>query len=119
MRHPDGKLLHVMGNVKLVEEHGELFYQRFLLDITVQKLRETKERTEPLSIISSWESYPRMLRAARLMLRMREPSSEWHITPQSMVAAGDEGADGAGAAADGADPRAEPGLQPGLLFRSG
>ena len=46
VRHPDGKLLHVMGNVKLVEEHGELFYQRFLLDITVQKLRETKERTE-------------------------------------------------------------------------
>ena len=25
VRHPDGKLLHVMGNVKLVEEHGELY----------------------------------------------------------------------------------------------
>ncbi len=46
VRHPDGKELHVMGNVKLIEENGELFYQRFLLDCTDQKLREKEERAE-------------------------------------------------------------------------
>ncbi len=46
VRHGDGRLLHVMGNIKLVEENGELFYQRFLLDCTAQKQREEQERTE-------------------------------------------------------------------------
>ncbi len=36
----DGSILHVMGNVKLICENGELFYQRFLLDITAQKMQE-------------------------------------------------------------------------------
>jgi len=44
--HKDGKLLHVMGNIKLVEQDGELVYQRFILDCTAQKLREQQERTE-------------------------------------------------------------------------
>ena len=35
-----------MGNVKLVQENGELFYQRFLLDCTEQKLQEKKEQAE-------------------------------------------------------------------------
>jgi len=45
--HKDGKILHIMGNVKLVKdkESGELFYQRFLLDCTAQKKEEwEKER---------------------------------------------------------------------------
>ncbi len=42
--HKDGEKLHVMGNVKLIEEKGKLFYQRFLLDCTAQKLQEEKER---------------------------------------------------------------------------
>ena len=46
VRHKDGKLIHVMGNIKLMEEGGELVYQRFLLDCTTQKLREQQERTE-------------------------------------------------------------------------
>ncbi|MBD5133131.1 MAG: response regulator [Clostridiales bacterium] len=46
VRHKDGRILHVMGNIKLVEEGGELVYQRFLLDCTTQKLREQQERTE-------------------------------------------------------------------------
>ena len=46
VRHPDGSELHVMGNVKLLEENGELFYQRFLLDCTEQKLQEKRERAE-------------------------------------------------------------------------
>ena len=44
--HKDGARLHVMGNVKLIEENGELFYQRFLLDCTAQKLQEQREREE-------------------------------------------------------------------------
>ena len=44
VRHTDGDIRHVMGNVKLMEENGELFYQRFLLDCTTQKEREQEER---------------------------------------------------------------------------
>ena len=44
--HKDGKLLHVLGNIKLTEEDGELFYQRFLLDYTAQKQRSDLERAE-------------------------------------------------------------------------
>lgn len=37
VQHKDGKLLHIMGNIKLVEENGQRFYQRYLLDVTAQK----------------------------------------------------------------------------------
>lgn len=40
VRHPDGKLFHILGNIKLIEKGGELFYQRFLLDFTAYKLRD-------------------------------------------------------------------------------
>jgi len=40
VRHRDGTLVHVIGNIKLIEEDGQWFYQRFLLDCTAQKLRE-------------------------------------------------------------------------------
>ena len=43
VRHRDGKMLHILGNVKLVEEGGELFYQRFLLDCTAQKRQEEQK----------------------------------------------------------------------------
>ena len=46
VQHSDGKILYVMGNVKLIREHGELFYQRLLLDCTSQKLEEKMERQE-------------------------------------------------------------------------
>ena len=42
----NGEILHVIGNVKLIEEHGELFYQRFLLDCTAQKQQEKRARIE-------------------------------------------------------------------------
>ena len=42
VRHKSGDILHVMGNIKLYEENGELFCQRFLLDFTEQKLQEKK-----------------------------------------------------------------------------
>ncbi|MCM1148616.1 MAG: response regulator [Butyricicoccus sp.] len=44
--HHDGKLLHVMGSFKLIEENGEVLCQRFLLDCTAQKQREQAERVE-------------------------------------------------------------------------
>ena len=43
VQHKSGKILHIMGNVKLLKEHGELIYQRFLLDCTDQKLQEKKK----------------------------------------------------------------------------
>lgn len=46
VQHKNGDILHVMGNVKLLRENGELFYQRFLLDCTDQKLHEKKVREE-------------------------------------------------------------------------
>ncbi len=46
VRHRNGEIVHVLGNIKLVQENGVLFYQRFLLDFTAQKLREQQERNE-------------------------------------------------------------------------
>ncbi len=43
VRHKDGKELHILGNVKLIEEGGELYYQRFLLDFTAQKLKDEQK----------------------------------------------------------------------------
>ena len=45
VRHDNGDILHVLGNVKLIESDGELLFQRFLLDYTDKKLEEVqKER---------------------------------------------------------------------------
>lgn len=46
VRHKDGKILHVMANIKLIREKGELCYQRFLLDCTTQKIQEQQEQME-------------------------------------------------------------------------
>ena len=46
VRHKDGKLLHILGTVKLVEEGGELLYQRFLVDYTAHKRREEEKSAE-------------------------------------------------------------------------
>ncbi len=43
IRHEDGELLHVMGNIKVIEKDGEKFYQRFLLDVTDQKAHEEQK----------------------------------------------------------------------------
>ena len=40
VRHKNGDILHIMGNIKLYEENGELLCQRFLVDVTEQKLQE-------------------------------------------------------------------------------
>lgn len=44
VQHKNGDILHVMGNVKLVEENGQLFYQRYLLDCTTQNSGGKKQR---------------------------------------------------------------------------
>jgi len=51
VRHKDGEELHVMGNIKLLEEDGELFYQRFLLDCTAQKLQEKRKERHQAELI--------------------------------------------------------------------
>ncbi len=43
VRHKNGKILHILGNIKLVEENGELYYQRFLLDFTAHKLKDEQK----------------------------------------------------------------------------
>lgn len=50
VRHKNGEIIYVMGNVKLLKENGELFYQRFLLDCTEQKIqqRENERRQHDL-----------------------------------------------------------------------
>ncbi len=46
VQHPGGEILHVMGNVKLIQEKGELLYQRYLLDCTALKMQEEQKRQE-------------------------------------------------------------------------
>jgi PAS domain S-box-containing protein len=42
--HKNGRIVDVVGRIKLLEKDGELIYQRFLLDVTAQKSRERKKR---------------------------------------------------------------------------
>ncbi|MEY8392386.1 response regulator [Lachnospiraceae bacterium] len=51
VRHKNGQLLHIMGSIKLVEENGELFYQRFLLDCTEQRLQEQRNEKQQEELI--------------------------------------------------------------------
>ncbi|MBO4997734.1 MAG: response regulator [Lachnospira sp.] len=53
VQHKDGKLLYIMGNVKLVEEDGVLFYQRFLLDCTAQKLKEQENNQQQADLLQA------------------------------------------------------------------
>lgn len=53
VRHKDGEVLHVMGNVKLFEENGELLYQRFLLDCTAQKLQEKQNERRQMELVQA------------------------------------------------------------------
>ncbi|MDE7244874.1 MAG: response regulator [Oscillospiraceae bacterium] len=46
VQHPDGEIIHVIGNIKLVREGGKLLYQRYLLNCTAFKLRQEQKRQE-------------------------------------------------------------------------
>lgn len=51
IRHKNGEILHIMGNIKLLRENGELFYQRFLLDCTAQKLQEKQNERRQMELV--------------------------------------------------------------------
>lgn len=51
--HKDGEILHVMGNIKLLRENGELFYQRFLLDCTAQKIQEKENERRQTELVQA------------------------------------------------------------------
>lgn len=53
VRHKNGDILHIMGNIKLYEENGELFCQRFLVDVTEQKLKERKNRRRQMELLQA------------------------------------------------------------------
>lgn len=53
VQHKDGRIVHVMGNIKLLEENGQLYYQRFLLDCTEQKLQEKKNERYQKELIQA------------------------------------------------------------------
>ncbi len=53
VQHKDGEILHVMGNIKLLEENGELVYQRFLLDCTEQKRQEKRNERRQTELIQA------------------------------------------------------------------
>ncbi|MCI9568338.1 MAG: response regulator [Lachnospiraceae bacterium] len=51
VQHKSGGIRHVMGNVRLIEENGEMFYQRFLLDCTAQKQQERENERRQMELI--------------------------------------------------------------------
>ena len=53
VQHKNGEILHVMGNIKLYEENGEVFCQRFLLDVTEQKLQEKKNERRQMELVQA------------------------------------------------------------------
>ena len=46
VRHANGEVIYVTGNIKLMEENGERYYQRYLLDRTAEILQANRERLE-------------------------------------------------------------------------
>ena len=53
VQHPDGEIRHVMGNIKLIKENGELYFRRFLLDCTAQKLQEKKNERYHMELVQA------------------------------------------------------------------
>lgn len=46
VQHKDGTKVHILGAIKLIEKSGVLYYQRFLLDFTAQKLKDEQKWKE-------------------------------------------------------------------------
>lgn len=49
--HKDGEIINVAGDVKLLEDNGELIYQRFLLDCTAQKIEEERNKRRQMELV--------------------------------------------------------------------
>ena len=53
VQHKNGEILHIMGNIKLYEQNGELLCQRFLVDVTEQKLQERKDKKRQMELLQA------------------------------------------------------------------
>lgn len=53
VQHKNKERLHIMGNIKLLQENGKWFYQRFLLDCTEQKLQEKKNKRQQMELVQA------------------------------------------------------------------
>ncbi|MCM1135799.1 MAG: response regulator [Clostridium sp.] len=53
VQHKNGEITYVMGNVKLLEENGELIYERFLIDYTDQKIQEKRKEKRQSELIQA------------------------------------------------------------------
>lgn len=53
VQHKNGDIRHIMGNIKLISENGELCYRRFLLDCTDQKIREKESARHQAELIQA------------------------------------------------------------------
>ena len=53
VQHKNGKILHIMGNIKLINENGQLYYRRFLLDCTAQKMREKENEPHHAELVQA------------------------------------------------------------------
>ncbi len=51
VQHKNGDILHVTTNIKLLKENGELYYQRFVLDCTAQKMQEKEKERRQMELI--------------------------------------------------------------------
>jgi len=81
--HPNGEILHIMGNVKLLRENGELYYQRFLLDCTSQKQEEKKNRHQQMELMRALSvdynlvCYFDLDKGTGMLLRVKEDSQSF------------------------------------------
>ena len=75
-----------MGNVKLLRENGELYYQRFLLDCTTQKQEEKEKRhrqmelMRALSVDYNLVCYFNLDKKIGMLLRVKEDSKSFAET---------------------------------------
>lgn len=53
IRHKNGDIIHIMGNVKLLKEDGRLIYQRFILDCTAQKLQQKENERWQMELVKA------------------------------------------------------------------
>ena len=53
MRHKDGRVRHIMENVKLMQDNGEPFFYRVFLDYTDQKVKEQEQIRHQLEMLQA------------------------------------------------------------------
>lgn len=51
IKHKNGEIIHIMGNVKLLKENGRLLYQRFILDCTAQKMQQKENERWQMELV--------------------------------------------------------------------